>query len=108
MVVLKKIHAATLMETMVATVLIIIIFMLASTVMNNVFQATVQGSSQTVIERTQKLEYELSRGSIQLPYFEELEGWEIEISNEEIGTANEVVLKVSEIDSGKQIISRVL
>ncbi len=108
MFVLKKIRASTLMETMVATVLIIIVFMLASTIMNNIFRATVQHSPQMVLERTQQLEYQLARGSIQLPYFEAWETWEIEISNQKNGTANEVILKVSEIDSGKQITSRIL
>ena len=37
MVVLKKIKASTLMETLVATVLIIVVFMAASMILNNMF-----------------------------------------------------------------------
>jgi len=54
MALLGKIKASTLMETMVATVLIIIIFMMASLIMNSVFISNINGSTSSVRERLQR------------------------------------------------------
>jgi len=79
MVVLKKIKASTLMETMVATVLIVVIFMIASMLLNSVFKSTNNRMQQPIIEKMNTLEYQHANELIKLPYYEEWKEWDIEM-----------------------------
>jgi len=79
MVVLKKIKASTLMETMVATVLIVVIFMIASMLLNSVFKSTNNRMQQPIIEKMNTLEYQYANELIKLPYYEEWKEWDIEM-----------------------------
>ncbi|MEC7264022.1 MAG: hypothetical protein VXW38_09800 [Bacteroidota bacterium] len=81
--VLKKVKASTLMETMVATVLIIVIFMLSSLIMNSLFATTIRGNHTSLDNFADELEYMYGNGKITLPYYEEWDGWKIVISNPE-------------------------
>lgn len=69
------------METMVATVLIVIIFLMASTVMNTLYSSTVKNSSQLISARLNELEYQWNNGFIASSYVEEFNDWEITIEN---------------------------
>ncbi len=79
MVILKKIKSATLIETLIATVLIVIVFLMASMIINNIFFNTFHQKKELVENRLDELEYELINKSIELPYSEEIENWNIEI-----------------------------
>lgn len=79
MAVLKKIKSATLVEAMVATVLIVIVFMIASLVMNNLLLNTFSRNTHAVDNRMMELEYHINNKNIQLPYSEEYRGWRISI-----------------------------
>lgn len=81
MVVLRKIKGSTLMETMVATVLIVVVFMLSSLILNSLFSAQVKGNLKPLKMHLTKLEYLYSTKKIILPYFEEWHGWEINMVN---------------------------
>ncbi|WP_223826533.1 hypothetical protein [Flagellimonas sp. S3867] len=82
----KKIKASTLMETMVATVLIVVIFMLSSLILNNLFTAQVRGNLQPVKTHLDEVEYLYSTGKLIIPYYEEWEDWSISIEKENDGT----------------------
>lgn len=69
------------METLVATVLIVIIFMISSMVLNNIIITNIKHNTEKIEERMHKLEYEFMHNAIQLPYQEDFEMWEISISN---------------------------
>lgn len=77
MVVLRKLKASTLMETMVATVLIVVIFMLSSLVLNALFSSQVKSNVQPIQSHLQQLEYQYVNQKIVLPYYEEWESWNI-------------------------------
>lgn len=81
MAVLRKLKASTLMETMVATVLIIVIFMLSSLIMNSLFATQMQENHTALDSHFGKLEYLKGNGKISLPYYEEWDGWKITIQN---------------------------
>lgn len=81
MVTLKKLKASTLMETMVATVLVVIIFMIASLILNNVFSSEMNNNTDAVENRIQELRYLYAHKKISLPYDESIKGWEIEMIN---------------------------
>ncbi|MEW7291277.1 hypothetical protein [Aquimarina sp. 2304DJ70-9] len=82
MVVLKKIQAATLIEVLTASVLIIIVFMIASLSFNNVFANQIKRDQSAIENRVKELEYLSIHRTIKLPYAEDFEGWEIMITSE--------------------------
>nr|WP_299339482.1 hypothetical protein [Allomuricauda sp.] len=98
MVVLKKIKASTLMETMVATVLIVIIFMIASLGMNSLMAARVKSNLTEIKEHVQQLEYAYIHKKVELPYYEEWEGWEIAL----ISKGTTVQVEANHLESDRQ------
>lgn len=103
MALLKKIKASTLMETLVATVLIIVIFMMASLILNTMFSSTLQRNTSAISERLQRLEYEYKNGIIEIPYYETWDAWEIEILGEHSSTIEFMVMQASNKKTDKII-----
>lgn len=81
------------METLVATVLIVIIFMVSSMTMNNLLKRNVKQNTELAEERLNALEYQVKNKGIKIPYYEDFESWEISISTVKGGTANLVTLE---------------
>ena len=79
MVILKKIKSATLIETLIATVLIVVVFLMASMIINTIFFNTFHQKKELVMNRLDELEYEYINKSLELPFLEEIENWNIEI-----------------------------
>lgn len=78
--VLKKVKAATLIETLTASVLIIIVFMVASLSFNNIFTNHTKRDRGVIENRVKELQYLLIHEQIQLPYVEDFGNWEIEMT----------------------------
>ncbi len=70
------------METMVATVLIVVLFMIASLVMNSLMAAQSKSNMGPINEHIHILEYSLQNQSLALPYYQEWEGWQIEATKQ--------------------------
>lgn len=83
MVVLKKIKAATLMETLVATVLIVVIFMVSTFLLNSLFNHTVKNNTKTVQTHISQLIYLSMHDKLTIPYDDEFENWYISIEKVE-------------------------
>ena len=81
---LKKIRSATLIEALVATVLIIIVFVVASLVLNNLLFNTFSRNMQPAETRMSELEYLSQHNQIKLPYREDFKHWSIELDTERI------------------------
>ncbi|WP_435624311.1 hypothetical protein [Flagellimonas sp.] len=79
MAVLRKITASTLMETMVATVLIVVIFMFSSLILNTVFESRIKNTVLPIRSHLNKLEYLYANHKIEIPYNQTWEGWNITI-----------------------------
>ncbi|WP_109301636.1 hypothetical protein [Aquimarina sp. AU474] len=79
MVILKRIRGATLIETLTASVLIIIVFMIASLSFNNIFNNHVKRNQSAIENRIKELEYLTIHQKIKLPYTEDFAGWDIEV-----------------------------
>ncbi|MHA7057054.1 hypothetical protein ACWGOQ_0007535 [Aquimarina sp. M1] len=79
MVILKKIRAATLIETLTASVLIIIVFMIASLSFNNIFTNHLKRDQSAIENRIKELKYHIIHDNLTLPYTEDFGLWEIEI-----------------------------
>jgi len=79
MALLKRIKASTLMETLVATVLIVVIFMTSSMLLNSLLTGKIKQNTELVQERMNVLEYKYKNEGLELPYYEDFEAWEISI-----------------------------
>ncbi|QYJ68273.1 hypothetical protein [Flavobacterium litorale] len=82
MALLKKVKSATLMETLVATVLIVIVFIVASLILNNLLFNSFSKRTHDIETRIYELEYQVKNDNIQLPYQETFNNWEIELKIE--------------------------
>lgn len=80
MVILKKIKASTLMETLIATVLIMVIFIISSLILNNLFASTVKHNMRAIKAKTNELEYLYINDKIELPFQDNFENWTITIT----------------------------
>lgn len=101
MVILRKVKSATLIETLIATVLIVIVFLLSAMIINSIFFNTFHQKKDVVVNRLDALEYNCINNSIELPYQEEYENWTIQIDKKK----NVKELKIIAINktTGKEI-----
>ena len=74
---IMKVKGSTLIETMVATVLIVLIFMVASLLMNNLIRGQIQGEDRMVRETLHELEYRSIYQPLEYPYYKTVGEWEI-------------------------------
>lgn len=77
MVVLKKLKAASLVETLTATVIIVVIFMIASMSFNNVFLNTIKSDDTLLKNRLEEITYFIQHDKLRLPFYEEGSYWVI-------------------------------
>ncbi len=70
------------METLVATVLIVIIFMMSSMLLNSMFAMSMKQHTTVIGTRLHQLQYEYRHGALTIPYYESMDGWEISIAPE--------------------------
>lgn len=77
MVVLKKIKASSIVEVLTASVLIVVVFMVASLILNNIFKNTVINNKDIIQHRIKELHYLHLHDKIQLPYAEDTSGYAI-------------------------------
>ena len=80
MAVLRKIKSATLIESLVATVLIVVVFVVASLILNNLMFNSFSRKTHDVETRIYELEYQIKHNTIKLPYHEEFGNWKIDIA----------------------------
>ena len=80
MALLKRIQASTLMETLVSTVLIVIVFMVASMVLNSLFAGSIAQNDDPVQQELLQLQYRYTHGKLEMPYYDELGSWEIVVT----------------------------
>ena len=79
MVILKKLKGSTLMETLIATVLIVIVFMMASMILNNVFATSIKNNTRLIDAHLNELQYLELNNKLELPYYETINDWKISI-----------------------------
>lgn len=102
MAVLRKVRSATLVEALTATVLIVIIFLVASLVINNLLLNTYSNKTQGIDNRMGELEYQIVNKKITLPYSEEADGWKVGAKTVNHENATWVVLTATSNKTGKQ------
>lgn len=103
MVVLKKVRASTLMETLVATVLIIIVFLLSSMIFNNLFFRSITNNTEEVDAYINELIYLYENDKLILPYVEDFNNWELKMHKEVAVNGNSIVIDAFNTKTGKII-----
>lgn len=99
MVILKKVRSATLVETMVASVIIVIVFLIASLSLNNIFLGTINSDDATLQNRINELTYFVRNEKIKIPFYEVTPLWDIAIENKK----EENVMEVLNKKNGKEV-----
>ncbi|WP_299334935.1 hypothetical protein [uncultured Psychroserpens sp.] len=91
------------METLIATVLIMVIFILSSLILNNLFASTVKHNMRAIKAKTNELEYLYINKKIELPFQGDFENWTITITN----TRNSKIVKMKAFnDMSNQLIEK--
>jgi len=85
--VLKKLKASSLMETLVATVLIIVVFMIASLTLNNILSGSIRKEQGKINTHLNELHYNYLHNQIEIPYYGSFDDWKVSIeqNKEDIG-----------------------
>ncbi len=78
-ILIKKITAASLVEVLVASVLILVIFTISSFSLNNLFKSNYQRNTFLTESRLKELQYLYIHDQLQLPYSENFADGEIYI-----------------------------
>ncbi|AWX45702.1 hypothetical protein HME9304_02729 [Flagellimonas maritima] len=96
------------METLVATVLIVIVFMVASMVLNSLFVGSFLHNENQVREELLQLQYQYQYGKLEIPYNDEVGAWNIAVKKEDWDTFNNIIFSASHNESNAKITFEVL
>jgi Tfp pilus assembly protein PilV len=99
----KKIKGSTLMETLVATVLIVIVFMVASMVLNNLFASSISQNDNQVKQELLKLQYQYQNGILKVPYKNEFNQWSINVTEHNFNNESQVLFSATQLLSNKEV-----
>ena len=105
MVILKKVKSSTLVETVIATLLIVMVFMIAGMIINNHLENIQKTTTETAETKVNELTYLLLHEKITLPYQESYKDWQIEISDK---SAEGKVIFTLQKDKKKIAIERII
>ncbi|WP_409557563.1 hypothetical protein [Allomuricauda sp. SCSIO 65647] len=101
---MRKVRASTLMETLVATVLIVVVFMTASMVLNNLFANSIQLNDNKIRQELLRLQYQHQNEQLQVPYYAEFGPWQIEVSEIDWQSTTQTVFEASYQSGNKEIV----
>lgn len=107
MAILKKIRSSSLIETMIATVLIVIIFMVASLTLNNLFNNSIKYNTTDIETYVNKLEYQYQHQLLKLPYEETYGNWELSISQETQEELPVILIEANHLEN-KRTLKRII
>lgn len=102
MAVLRKVSSATLVEVLVATVLVVILFMIASLILNNLILNTYKQNTHAIETRLNRLEYDIQHHTIDLPYEEKFQDWQVNIELNKRENKDVVILKATNNNGKKE------
>lgn len=99
MVILKKIRGSSLAEVLIASVLIMIVFVIATLILNNVFKGVITANDSNMQNRITELTYLSKHGQLKTPYYEDTTHWDIAIET----FNNQLILEALHKPSNKTI-----
>lgn len=96
------------METLVATVLIVIIFMVSSMVLNNIVHENRRSNTQRIENHLGQLHYEWRHGAISVPHEERFMDWDISMSNKSKGRQSLLEIEAVQESTGKRLTKTII
>lgn len=91
------------METLVATVLIVVVFMMASMTLNTLFVTSMEQNDSPIRQELLFLQYRYAHGKLSLPHFEEHEHWEIKVEQQTWHDTEQVIFSAMNTRNNKEI-----
>jgi len=89
----KKVNASTLVEVLVASVLIIVIFSMASLTLNTLFKSSVKSNTMVIENELNKLYYLYQHEKIDNNYTADFNHWELSILKQKESAFNGMILQ---------------
>lgn len=80
--VLKKVKSASLVESLTASIIILIVFTIALTSFNSIFHNNINRNNSALLNRISELGYIAKHGKLEIPFSEEKDYWEIYIKRD--------------------------
>ena len=99
----KKIKAATLVETLVASVLIVVVFTMATLVLNQVVQSNAKANTQQITHELNRLQYLYSHAKLPTNYRATFGNWELTLVPVKNKIETAFVLQASHRTTGKKL-----
>ena len=100
-----KIKGSTLMETVIATVIILAVFVVASLILNNTYKGVAQSDTFSIDNRLEELFYLTKYKQLSLPYEETYRNYEIYLHTEVIDEINYIQGEAIHSKHSKKILS---
>ncbi|MCH2218694.1 MAG: hypothetical protein MK076_11620 [Flavobacteriales bacterium] len=96
-----KIRGSSLVETLIATVLIMIVFGMGIATLGNVLEQTVKNNARFIDNELNRLEYLYQNNLLQVPDVIEIKDWQITIDKESRNNLTQVVFTATKKDNSK-------
>ncbi len=91
------------METLVATVLVVVIFMISSMVLNNLFSSNIKNNTRAVAAHLNAIKYQYINEKLTIPFYDDLDNWEISVERKKNTVSNQITIEAINRKTGKQI-----
>ena len=93
-----------MVETMVSSVIIVIVFMIASMSLNNIFGNVVKNNDLALRNRVKEVTYLAQNSALQIPFYEDTEAWELVVDRKNDGLWLQVFNKVTDHEMEIEVI----
>jgi len=100
-----KLKASTLLETIIATLLIVLVFLISSLIINNLAKNTFKNNHNHIRTEMKRLGYMAQQEKIALPYYDNLENWEISVVHEDDGKT--ISISAISVETNKELNTQV-
>lgn len=91
------------METLVATVLVVVIFMISSMVLNNLFSSNIKNSTRVIDAHLNELQYLYRNEKMEIPFYDDLDDWEISVERKKNTVSTQITFEAINRKTDKQI-----
>ena len=98
-----KLKASTLVEALVASVIIIVVFTIASLTLNNIFRSTLTSNTQAIDTRLNKILYLYQYNKIGVNYQEDFNDWDIILTRQTENNTIFVVVEAVHVKTKKKV-----
>lgn len=103
MALLKKVRSSTILETLVASSILLAVFVIGTMSINNIFLSTLKNENHELKTHLSELEYLIIHKNLALPFYEDTDGWDISIESKGTFIELNVLNKKNQKSSKKQI-----